>query len=105
MVWARPALATRFRAKALASWISFSLAPRSAVADVENLTMVQPSTYEEYQQRKRMGRVTVESFRDGYVYFATEDSRDVPLTPSEGEAASARVSVTERYRARIPAAK
>lgn len=80
-------------------------APHSAVADVENLTMVQPSTYEEYQQRKRMGRVTVESFRDGYVYFATEDSRDVPLTSSEGGAVSAWVTVTERYRARIPAAK
>jgi predicted O-methyltransferase YrrM len=80
-------------------------APRSAVADVENMTVVQPSTYEEYQQRKRMGRVTVESFRDGYVYFATEGSRDVPFPPSEGGAVSAWVSVTERYRARIPAAK
>ena len=80
-------------------------APRSAVAGVENMTAVQPSTYEEYQQRKRMGRVTVESFRDGHVYFATEGSRNVPFVPSQGAAASALVIVTERYRARIPTAE
>jgi hypothetical protein len=75
------------------------------VAGVENLTAVQPSTYEEYQQRKRAGRVTVESFRDDYVYYAIEDSRDVPFPPSQGGAASALVFVTERYRARIPSAR
>lgn len=80
-------------------------APSSAVAGVENLTAVQPSTYEEYQQRKRKGRVAVESYRDGYVYYAIEDSRDVPLPPSRGGAASAWVIVTERYRARIRTAK
>ncbi|MHC4250958.1 MAG: O-methyltransferase [Planctomycetota bacterium] len=79
--------------------------PRSAVADVVNLTAVQPSTYEKYQQQRRMGRVTVESIRDGYVYYAIEDRRDVPFAPSEGGAVSAWVSVTERYKARIPAVK
>ena len=80
-------------------------APGSAVAAVENLTVVQPSTYEEYLRRRRMGRVTVESFRDGHVYYAIEDSRDVPFPPSQGGAASAWVMVTERYKARTPSAK
>jgi predicted O-methyltransferase YrrM len=80
-------------------------APRSAVADVVNLTAVRSSTYDEYRRRKRMGRVTVESFRDGCVYYAIEDRRDVPFAPSEGGAVSAQVPVTERYRASIPAEK
>ena len=80
-------------------------APSSTVAGVENMTAVQPSTYEEYQRRKRKGRIAVESFREAYVYYAIEDSRDVPFPPSQGGAASAWVFVTERYRARIPSAQ
>jgi predicted O-methyltransferase YrrM len=80
-------------------------APESAVRDIEDLSAVRTSSHEEYERRKRAGQVAVESFRDGWVYYAVNDERDVPFAPTEGGPVSAWVPVIERYRARPPAAR
>jgi predicted O-methyltransferase YrrM len=71
--------------------------PQSAVADFEDFTAVKPSTYEEYVRRKRGFQIRVESFRNGYVYYAIMTEIEVPF-----ENATAWVFVTERYKAKLP---
>ena len=80
-------------------------AAESAVRDIEDLSAVRDSSHEEYERLKRAGRVAVESFRDGWVYYAVNEERDVPFAPTEGGPVSAWVPVIERYRARLPAAR
>jgi predicted O-methyltransferase YrrM len=77
-------------------------APQSPAAWLEIVTTVKPSTYEEYNDRKRKGRITVESFREGHVYYAIQTDRDVPFPPSEDGPVSAWFFVTERYKAKLP---
>ncbi len=77
--------------------------PESALAALTKMTAVRPSTYDQYLARKNEGEITVEAFRDGYVYYAIETDRDVPFAATDGGPISAWIMVTERFKAKIPA--
>ena len=71
--------------------------PESAIGDVPKITAVQAGDYQEYLRLKQQGKLVAEERRGQYVYYAIENDLCVPL----GEA-SAMVTVTERYKARVP---
>ena len=67
------------------------------------MTEVRPADYDTYLPLKNKGRIRAEERRGAYVYFAVEDSLDVPFPAgSEGGVVSAWVNVTERYKAKVP---
>jgi len=76
--------------------------PQSALAGVTNMTEVRRSLYADYRARTKEGEIKAEAVRDGYVYYAIQTGRDVPVAAPGGASASATVLVTERFKARVP---
>ena len=74
-----------------------------SLAGVADMTEVRPSTYDDYLARSRKREITAEAIRDGYVYYAIQTEREVPVTSAAGSRGTASVCVTERYRAAVPA--
>jgi len=67
------------------------------------VSAVREADYATYLELKRNGRTKDEERRGDFVYYAVEDNRDVRFAnPSPGGPISAWVTVTERYKARIP---
>ncbi len=76
---------------------------QSAAAGFEELTPVKPSTYAQYLDRKLAGRITVESLREGYVYYVICAEYELAVPPSTDGPVSALLLVNERYKAKLPA--
>lgn len=70
----------------------------SALNGVITVTKVQPVTYDQYLEEKRARRVTAETLRDGFMYFAVTHDRCCPFP----NGVHAWVTVTERYKAPCP---
>ena len=64
---------------------------------IKTVTIVKEVPYTEYEIAKSKGRVLVEEEHQGYVYFATKESRDVPF-----DNMAAWVEVLERKKAKRP---
>lgn len=60
---------------------------------VHTVSKVEEAAYEEYLQAKNDAKIVAEESYNGFIYWATKESRDVPF-----ENATAWVTVLERYR-------
>ena len=70
------------------------------------MSAVREADYATYLELKRNARIKAEERRGDFVYYAVEDHRDVHFAnPGPGEPISAWVTITERYKARIPQAQ
>ena len=73
-------------------------APESALHDITKITEVMTTTYDKYLEQKKDGGVKVGQVRDKYIYYAIDRN----LCAGFPNGTSAFVTVTERYRAKIP---
>jgi hypothetical protein len=64
---------------------------------IEDVTPVSETTYQEYELPKQAGRIFAEEAHGDYVYYAVKAQRDVRF-----DNASAWVEVLERFKARKP---
>ena len=71
--------------------------PRSPLAQVETMTVVQPATYADYRKQKEAKAVHAEERRGRFVYFAVRQTRHVafPSGPSGS------LEVIERFKAPV----
>lgn len=60
---------------------------------VHTVSKVKEAAYEEYLRAKKDAKIVAEENYNGFIYWATKESRDVPF-----ENATAWVTVLERYR-------
>ena len=77
----------------------------SRLRGIATMTEVRPSDYATYLQLKKDSRVAKEETRDGFVFFAVEETRHAPLPAAAGGAGSAYITVTNRFKAPVPKEK
>ena len=75
--------------------------PESALRDITSISKVHSSTYDDYLRRKNEERIKAKELRNGHIYYAIEVVRHVPFPDGSG----AYVTVTERYKAKLPREK
>jgi len=73
--------------------------PNSALAGMTSVTEVRLSTLAEYDRARAEGRIKTQETRDGYIYYAIEQTRHVPFP----NGSSAIFTVTQRYKAKSDA--
>jgi hypothetical protein len=74
----------------------------SPLRGVTTMTEVQPADYATYTQLKKDGRIAQEEARGGFIYFAVNEHRHLPLSGGGGAAGGAYLTVVNRYKAPIP---
>jgi hypothetical protein len=75
--------------------------PDSALAAMTSITEVRLTTAAEYDRARAEGRIKAEETRNGYVYYAIEQTQHAPFP----DGSSAYFTVTERFKAKLPDAK
>ena len=75
--------------------------PDSALAAMTSITEVRLSTPAEYDRARAEGRIKTQETRDGYIYYAIEQTRHAPFP----NGSSAYFTVTERFKAKLPDAR
>jgi hypothetical protein len=78
--------------------------PRTPLRGVPKLTAVRQAEYRDFLRAMREGRIVAQERRGDTMYFAVAVPKNVPLVNAgTGEAGTAMVVVTERYKAKMPA--